>query len=100
MQGVHLSGKAWVDLSINLFSRDANEVNLFSGSGWTLSFTFRTDANIDNSDVVVSLGKYNDEGNLTAGLEIQASKVIYAIQTQQYSTNTTKGDLTTVDIVA
>jgi len=82
MQGVHLSGKAWLDLDLNLFSGDANEVNLFSGSGWTLSFTFRTDANIDNSDVVVSLGKYSNEKVLTAGIEIQASKVIYAIQTQ------------------
>jgi len=78
MQGIHISGKAWVDLSLNLFSGDANEVNLFSGSGWTLSFTFRTDANVDNSDVVASLGKYK-EGKLTAGLEIQAGKVIYAV---------------------
>ena len=99
MQGVHLSGKAWIDLDLNLFSGDANEVNLFNGSGWALSFTFRTDSNVDDSDVVVSLGKYGEEG-LVAGLEIQASKVIYAVQSQRYSANITKGDLTTVDIVA
>ena len=69
MQGVHLSGKAWIDLDLNLFSGDANEVNLFNGSGWALSFTFRTDSNVDDSDVVVSLGKYGEEG-LVAGLEI------------------------------
>jgi hypothetical protein len=76
---MHLVGKSWVDLGVNLFSGDANEVNLFNGNGWTLSFTFRTDANVDNSDVVVSLGKYNVEGELTAGIEIQANKLIYAV---------------------
>lgn len=98
MQGIHLSGKSWADLELNLFSGNANEVNLLNGIGWTLSFTFRTDANVDDSDVVVSLGKYNGQ-TLTAGLEIQANKVIYAVQTQQYSQNITKGDLVTVDLV-
>ena len=98
MQGVHLSGKAWADLGINLFSGDATEVNLFNGTGWTLSFTFRTDANVDDSDVVVSLGKWRNN-ELTAGIEIRANKVIYAVQTTQHSLNITKGDLTTVDII-
>lgn len=99
MQGIHLAGKSWVDLGVNLFSGDANEVNLFNGNGWTLSFTFRTDANVDDSDVVVSLGKYNNE-ELTAGIEIQANKLIYAVQTTQYQRNLTKGDLITIDLVA
>ena len=99
MQGVHLEGKSWVDLGINLFSVNANEVNLFNGTGWTLSFTFRTDANIDDSDVVVSLGKWEDQ-DICAGIEIRANKVIYAIQKTQYSLNITKGDLVTIDIVA
>jgi hypothetical protein len=97
-QGIHLSGQSWADLGINLFSGDSNEVNLFNGSGWSLSFTFRTDANVDDSDVVISLGKYRDQ-TLLAGIEIRANKVIYAVQTNQSSLNITKGDLTTVDIV-
>lgn len=100
MQGIHLAGKSWVDLGVNLFSGDANETNLFNGNGWTLSFTYRTDANVDDADVVVSLGKYNNENKLTAGIEIQANKLIYAVQTTQYQRNLTKGDLTTIDIVA
>lgn len=98
MQGVHLLGNSWVDLGINLFSGDANEVNLFNGNGWSLSFTFRTDANIDDSDIIASLGKYRD-GELTAGIEIRANKVVYAVQTTQYILNITKGDLTTIDII-
>lgn len=100
MQGMHLLGKSWVDLDLNLFSGNANEVNLLNGTGWSLSFTFRTDSNVDDSDVVVSLGKYNTSNTLLAGIEIRANKVIYAVQTQQYTLNITKGDLTTVDIVA
>jgi hypothetical protein len=80
MQGAHLAGNSWADLGINLFSGDATEVNLFNGSGWALSFTFRTDANVDASDVVASLGKWRN-GELTAGIEIRADKVIYAVQT-------------------
>ena len=98
MQGVHLTGKSYVDLETNLFSENANEVNLLDGNGWTLSFTYRTDSNVDISDVVVSMGKYNGT-TLTAGLEIQAGKVIYAVSTAQYTLNLTKGDLTTIDIV-
>ena len=98
MQGIHLQGKGYVDLEINMFSENANEVNLLDGNGWTLSFTYRTDANVDDTDVVVSLGKYNGT-TLQAGIEIQASKVIHAVQTSQSSLNTTKGDLTTVDII-
>lgn len=99
MQGMHLSGKSWADLELILFSGDANDVNLLNGNGWTLSFTFRADSNVDSTDVVASLGKYNNEGILQAGIEIQAGKIIYAVQTTQYSFNITKGDLTTVDIV-
>lgn len=98
MQGMHLSGKSYVDLELALFSENANEVNLLDGNGWTLSFTFRTDSNVDGSDVVMSMGKYNGT-TLTAGIEIQAGKVIYAVQTSQYSLNLTKGDLTTIDII-
>lgn len=98
MQGIHLLGRSYADLEINMFSENANEINLLDGNGWSLSFTYRTNSNVDNSDVVVSLGKYN-ENTLLAGIEIQASKIIYAVQTTQYSLNTTKGDLTTVDII-
>ena len=98
MQGIHLSGKSYVDLELALFSENANEVNLLDGNGWTLSFTFRTDSNVDDSDVVVSMGKYNGTA-LTAGIEIRANRVIYAVQTSQYGKNLTKGDITTVDIV-
>jgi hypothetical protein len=80
MQGVHLAGKSWVDLGINLFSEESNEVNLFNGSGWALSFTFRADSNVDDSDVVASVGKYRN-GELVAGIELRANKVIYAVQT-------------------
>jgi hypothetical protein len=80
MQGLHLTGNSYADLELNLFSGNANEVNLFNGTGWTLSFTFRTNTNVDDSDVVVSMGKYRDL-DLLAGLEIRASKVIYAVQT-------------------
>jgi len=79
MQGIHLQGKAYVDLEINMFSENANEVNLLDGNGWTLSFTYRTDSNVDETDVVVSLGKYNNENELLAGIEIQAGKIIYAV---------------------
>ena len=98
MQGLHLSGKSYADLELNMFSANANEVNLLDGNGWTLSFTYRADSNVDDSDVIVSLGKYNDS-TLLAGIEIQANKIIYAVQTTQTILNTTKGDLTTVDIV-
>jgi len=98
MQGIHLPGKSYVDLELALFSENANEVNLLDGNGWTLSFTFRTDSNVDGSDVVVSMGKYNGT-TLTAGIEIRANRVIYAVQTSQYGLNLTKGDVTTVDIV-
>ena len=98
MQGMHLSGKSYADLELALFSENANEVNLLDGNGWTLSFTFRTDSNVDGSDVVMSMGKYNGT-TLLAGIEIQANKVIYAVQTSQYSLNLTKGDVTTIDIV-
>ena len=98
MQGIHLPGKSYIDLELALFSDNANEVNLLNGNGWTLSFTFRTDSNVDGSDVVVSMGKYNGT-TLTAGIEIRANKVIYAVQTSQYSLNLTKGDVTTIDIV-
>jgi hypothetical protein len=93
-----LAGKSWVDLGINLFSEESNEVNLFNGSGWSLSFTFRADSNVDDSDVIASVGKYRN-GELVAGIELRANKVIYAVQTTQYSLNITKGDLTTVDII-
>lgn len=99
MQGMHLSGKSWVDLQIPLFSGDASQINLLDGNGWTLSFTFRTDSNVDASDVVACIGKYNENQELQAGIEIQASKILYAVQTTQYSYNITKGDLITVDIV-
>jgi len=69
MQGIHLQGKSYVDLEINMFSDNANEINLLDGNGWTLSFTYRTDSNVDGSDVVVSLGKYN-RSTLQAGIEI------------------------------
>jgi len=69
MQGMHLLGKSYVDLELPLFSENANEKNLLNGSGWTLSFTFRTDNNVDASDVVASLGKYNGS-TLLAGIEI------------------------------
>ena len=98
MQGMHLLGKSYADLELPLFSENTNEINLLNGSGWTLSFTFRTNNNVDASDVVVSLGKYNGS-TLLAGIEIQASKVIYAVQTAQYSANITKGDLVSIDIV-
>jgi hypothetical protein len=75
---MHLSGKSYVDLELALFSENANEVNLLDGNGWTLSFTFRTDSNVDGSDVVMSMGKYNGT-ILTAGIEIRANKVIYAV---------------------
>ena len=99
MQGIHLTGQSWADLGINLFSDDDNEVNLFKGNGWSLSFTFRTDANVDDTDVVVSMGKYRN-GQLLAGLEITATKITYAVQTTQYERNITKGDLITIDLVA
>ena len=73
-------------------------MEIINGNGWTLSFTFRTDSNVDGSDVVMSLGKYNGT-TLTAGIEIRANKVVYAVQTTQYSLNLTKGDITTIDIV-
>jgi flagellar hook-basal body complex protein FliE len=63
-----------------MFSDNANEVNLLDGNGWTLSFTFRTDSNVDDSDVIVSMGKYSEQ-TLTAGIEIRANKVIYAVST-------------------
>jgi hypothetical protein len=53
-----------------MFSENANEVNLLDGNGWTLSFTYRTDSNVDDTDVVVSLGKYNNNNELLAGIEI------------------------------
>lgn len=98
MQGIHLPGKSYIDLQLALFSDNANEVNLLNGNGWTLSFTFRTDSNVDGSDVVASIGKYNGT-TLTAGIEIRANRVIYAVQTSQYGLNLTKGDVTTIDIV-
>lgn len=98
MQGMHLSGKSYADLELALFSENANEVNLLDGNGWTLSFTYRTDSNVDGSDVVMSMGKYNGT-TLLAGIEIRANKVIYAVQTSQYNLNLTKGDVTTIDIV-
>jgi hypothetical protein len=52
-----------------MFSENANEVNLLDGNGWTLSFTYRADSNVDGSDVVASLGKYQ-ENTLQAGIEI------------------------------
>lgn len=99
MQGMHLLGKSWTDLEIPLFSENANEVNLLDGNGWTLSFTFRANTNVDSTDVVASIGKYRNNYELLAGIEIQAGKVIYAVQTTQYSLNITKGDLVTIDIV-
>jgi hypothetical protein len=78
---MHLSGKSWVDLQIPLFSGDASQINLLDGNGWTLSFTFRTDSNVDASDVVACIGKYNENQELQAGIEIQASKILYAVQT-------------------
>lgn len=99
MQGMHLSGRSWVDLELPLFSENTNEINLLDGRGWTLSFTFRTDSNVDSSNVVACIGKYNESQELLAGIEIQAGKVLYAVQTAQYSSNITKGDLVTIDIV-
>jgi len=64
-----------------MFSDDANETNMLNGNGWTLSFTFRTDSNVDSGAVVASLGKYSNDGVLQAGIEIQSSKIIYAVQT-------------------
>jgi len=79
-QGVHLLGKSWVDIEIPLFSTNQNELNLLDGSGWTLSFTFRTDSNVYESNVVACVGKYNSKQNLVAGIEIRANRVMYAVQ--------------------
>ena len=71
---MHLTGKSYALLGLNLFSPRANEINLLNSNGFTISTTFRTDANIDESDVVFSLGKYVEE-EMVAGIEILAGKV-------------------------
>lgn len=97
-QGLHLTGKGYAVLDLNLFSAQANEVNLIGTSGFTISTTFRTNANIDSNDTVLSLGKYID-GEFVAGIEILAEKIRVAVNRQYKELNITKGDLTTVDIV-
>lgn len=98
-QGIHLTGKSYALLETNLFSSQANEVNLITGtSGFTISTTFRTNANIDDNAVVMSLGKYEDE-QMTAGIEIIASQVRVYVNKQITSLNITKGDLVSIDII-
>jgi len=97
-QGIHLTGKAYALLGLNLFSAQSNEVNLLNSNGFSISLTFRTDANIDSKDHVMSLGKYNGD-ELTAGIEILAEQVRVIVNRQATSLNITKGDLTTIDLV-
>lgn len=97
-QGMHMTGKAYALLNLNLFSSEADQTNLISGDGFTISTTFRTDGNIDPSDTVLSFGNYIDD-NLAAGIEILAEKIRVLVNNQETSLNITKGDLVTVDIV-
>jgi hypothetical protein len=96
-QGIHLTGKSYALLGLNLFSSQSNEVNLLNGNGFTISTTFRTDANVDDSSVVMSLGKYLNDA-MVAGIEITASQVKVVVNRQETSLSITKGDLTTIDI--
>ena len=96
-QGIHLTGKSYALLGLNLFSSQSNEINLLNGNGFTISTTFRTDANIDNSSVVMSLGKYVNDA-MVAGIEITAGQVKVVVNRQETSLSITKGDLTTIDI--